>query len=225
MLVVVCVAIIVVGPKDLPKMLRAFGRTMKSVRGLASDFQKQFEEAIKDTELDEVKKLASGKGFSPLEDIKKSATAYEKHVKDQIEGRANAVEDAKTQSVDLPEPVSVKGEASTSTVAAAEAPNSNPTLANPAPSRPAASKTVAARKAAGASSAAKKTELSRTASKPATKAPAKAAARPAGAKAATAKPDTAVAGNPAYTKASAAKPAKSTKPAGKPSTGKGAKTA
>ena len=107
MLVVACVAIIVVGPKDLPKVLRAFGKAMKSIRGLAGDFQKQFDEAMKEADLDEVKNIASGKGFKPLDDIKKSVTDFEKDVKTQMEARsADAL--VKNEPAGLPEPVARK---------------------------------------------------------------------------------------------------------------------
>jgi Tat protein translocase TatB subunit len=38
LLVVAIVLIVVVGPKDLPPMLRAFGRTTKKLRSMASEF-------------------------------------------------------------------------------------------------------------------------------------------------------------------------------------------
>ena len=56
MLVIAVVMIVVVGPKDLPKMLRTFGQTTAKLRGMAGDFQKQFNEALKEAELDDVKK-------------------------------------------------------------------------------------------------------------------------------------------------------------------------
>ncbi|TIS90372.1 MAG: twin-arginine translocase subunit TatB, partial [Mesorhizobium sp.] len=42
MLVIAIVMIVVVGPKDLPNMLRTFGRTTAKLRAMAADFQKQF---------------------------------------------------------------------------------------------------------------------------------------------------------------------------------------
>ncbi len=56
MLVIAVVMIVVVGPKDLPKMLRTFGKTTTKLRSMAGDFQKQFNEALKEAELDDVKK-------------------------------------------------------------------------------------------------------------------------------------------------------------------------
>jgi sec-independent protein translocase protein TatB len=56
LLVIAVVAIVVVGPKDLPRLMRTFGHYMGKVRRMASDFQRQFEEAVRDSELDEVRK-------------------------------------------------------------------------------------------------------------------------------------------------------------------------
>ena len=53
MLVIAIVMIVVVGPKDLPNMLRTFGRTTAKLRAMAADFQKQFNEALKEAELDD----------------------------------------------------------------------------------------------------------------------------------------------------------------------------
>lgn len=84
LVVIACIAIIVVGPKDLPKMLRAFGKTMGSLRRMAGDFQRQFDDALKEAELDEVKKIATKQSFQPLEDIKKSTREYEQKVRDEM---------------------------------------------------------------------------------------------------------------------------------------------
>ncbi|TIX10742.1 MAG: twin-arginine translocase subunit TatB, partial [Mesorhizobium sp.] len=51
MLVIAVVMIVVVGPKDLPNMLRTFGRTTAKLRAMAGDFQKQFNEALKEAGL------------------------------------------------------------------------------------------------------------------------------------------------------------------------------
>ena len=56
MFVVAVVAIIVIGPKDLPKVLRAFGKTIAKMRGMAREFQGHLDQALKETGFDEVKK-------------------------------------------------------------------------------------------------------------------------------------------------------------------------
>jgi sec-independent protein translocase protein TatB len=54
------VALIVIGPKDLPKALRTVGQMTAKVRRLASEFQGQFSEAMREAELDEVRREVEG---------------------------------------------------------------------------------------------------------------------------------------------------------------------
>ncbi|MGI9465095.1 MAG: Sec-independent protein translocase protein TatB [Aestuariivirgaceae bacterium] len=53
------VAIIVVGPKDLPKLLRTIGQFTTKIRGMAREFQGYLDEAARDTGLDDVKSEVS----------------------------------------------------------------------------------------------------------------------------------------------------------------------
>ncbi|MEO0498636.1 MAG: Sec-independent protein translocase protein TatB, partial [Pseudomonadota bacterium] len=66
MLVLATVAILVVGPKDLPKMLRSIGRTVKSVRSVAGDFQRQFSDAIDEIDDDGTMRAAA----NPMKSVK-----------------------------------------------------------------------------------------------------------------------------------------------------------
>jgi sec-independent protein translocase protein TatB len=59
-MVIGAVALIVIGPKDLPKALRTVGQMTGKVRRMAAEFQGQFNEAIREAELDEVKKQLQG---------------------------------------------------------------------------------------------------------------------------------------------------------------------
>ena len=71
-LVIAVVLIVVVGPKDLPRMLRTFGRTTAKMRGMAGDFRRQFDDALKEAELDEVKNMVnSARNMNPASSIKK----------------------------------------------------------------------------------------------------------------------------------------------------------
>ena len=56
LLVIAVVAIVVVGPKELPKLMRGFGHYAGKLRRAASDFQRQFEEAMRESEIEEVRK-------------------------------------------------------------------------------------------------------------------------------------------------------------------------
>ena len=55
-LVIIVVAIVVVGPKELPRLMGTFGRYAGKLRRAAAEFQRQFDEAMRDTEMAEVKK-------------------------------------------------------------------------------------------------------------------------------------------------------------------------
>ena len=55
-MVIGAVALIVIGPKDLPKALRTVGQVTGKLRRMAAEFQGQFNEAMREAELDEVKK-------------------------------------------------------------------------------------------------------------------------------------------------------------------------
>ena len=50
------VAIVVVGPKDLPRFIRQVSGWIKQVRSVARDFQSTMEEAAREAEIDEIRK-------------------------------------------------------------------------------------------------------------------------------------------------------------------------
>ena len=54
-LVVLVVALVVVGPKDLPRLMRTLGRWVRKARGMADQFRASFDEMARETELDELR--------------------------------------------------------------------------------------------------------------------------------------------------------------------------
>ena len=56
LLILAIVALIVVGPKDLPILLRTVGKYLGVIRRHAADFRSQFDEAMREAELDGIKK-------------------------------------------------------------------------------------------------------------------------------------------------------------------------
>ena len=50
------VALIVIGPKELPAVLRTLGQWTRKVRSMAADFQNQFQEAMREAEMADLKK-------------------------------------------------------------------------------------------------------------------------------------------------------------------------
>jgi sec-independent protein translocase protein TatB len=64
------VALIVIGPKDLPAVLRGLGEAIGKLRRMADDFRGQFNDAMKEAELDGLKK-----DFTDLGDSVRNATS------------------------------------------------------------------------------------------------------------------------------------------------------
>ena len=60
LLVIAIVALIAIGPKELPGLLRTWGKWMAQMRGMASEFRGHVDEMIRQSELDQVKKELEG---------------------------------------------------------------------------------------------------------------------------------------------------------------------
>jgi sec-independent protein translocase protein TatB len=55
-LLVLVVALVVVGPKDLPRLMREVGRWAGKARAMADQFKKSFDEMARQSELDELRR-------------------------------------------------------------------------------------------------------------------------------------------------------------------------
>ncbi|MBP7703926.1 MAG: twin-arginine translocase subunit TatB [Caulobacter sp.] len=70
LLVIAVVALVVVGPKDLPILLRKLGQWMAKARGMANEFRASFDEMARQSELDELRRevqaLRTGQFSDPL---------------------------------------------------------------------------------------------------------------------------------------------------------------
>lgn len=53
---VAVLAVIVLGPKELPNAMRTAGRWMRKARKLAGEFQRHLDDVVKEAELDDLKK-------------------------------------------------------------------------------------------------------------------------------------------------------------------------
>ena len=78
LLVIVIVALVVIGPKELPGLLRTWGRWMAQMRGMAAEFRGHVDEMVRQSELDEVKKQLEGspgldlQALDPTREIKQA---------------------------------------------------------------------------------------------------------------------------------------------------------
>ncbi len=62
MAIVAVIALFVIGPRELPRLLRTVGRYAAKVRGMAREFQDGIDEAVREAELDEVRKQIESAG-------------------------------------------------------------------------------------------------------------------------------------------------------------------
>lgn len=105
LLVVAIVLIVVVGPKDLPKMLRTFGKTTASLRKMAGDFRKQFDDALKEAELEDVRNVSRDlRKLDPRNEIKEAFKPVSK-------AGQQVNEDLKKATADLDKPEKEKSAA------------------------------------------------------------------------------------------------------------------
>ena len=84
LVVIAVVALIAIGPKELPGVLRTVGQYMGKIRRMASEFQGQFQEAMREAEMADLKKSVDemtdvAKGFTdfdPLASVKKEVDSF-----------------------------------------------------------------------------------------------------------------------------------------------------
>ena len=102
LLVIAAIALIVVGPKDLPVMLRKLGQFLARLRAMANDFRASFDEMARQSELDELRReveaMRSGRFYDPaaLADVEADQVFADIHA--ELTGRPAPVIEA------LPEP-------------------------------------------------------------------------------------------------------------------------
>jgi len=68
LVVIGIVALIAIGPKELPTVLRTLGQWMGKVKRMANEFQGQFQEALREAEMADLKKQA--------DDLKSTVTDF-----------------------------------------------------------------------------------------------------------------------------------------------------
>lgn len=56
MFVIVVVALVVIGPKDLPRLIREVGRWTAKARSMAREFQRSFDDMVREAELEDIRK-------------------------------------------------------------------------------------------------------------------------------------------------------------------------
>src|SRR5580698_10426000 len=83
------IALIVIGPKELPTVMRTLGQYTRKVRSMATDFQNQFQEAMREAEMADLKKEVDSmahdfKNFDPLKDVRSDVEAMGKDIESSL---------------------------------------------------------------------------------------------------------------------------------------------
>jgi len=130
LLVIAIVALVVIGPKELPGMLRSWGKWMAKMRGMASEFRGHVDEMVRQSELDDVKKSldsVSGLDLQSLDPTKQIKSMIQEGVSEGEKALAEA-----KSAIDNPlaEPESAPQIAAEPAVVAAEP---APAVIEPAP--------------------------------------------------------------------------------------------
>ncbi len=87
------IALIVIGPKELPTVMRTLGQYTRKIRSMASDFQNQFQEAMREAEMTDLKKqvddMASDiKNYDPLKGVRTDLETVGKDVEKSLSAPA-----------------------------------------------------------------------------------------------------------------------------------------
>ena len=92
LLLIGVVALIFIGPKELPGTLRTLGQWMGKLRRMASEFQGQFQEAMREAELADLKKQVddmtsqaqSYANFDPVSEVRKELESTQQQIESAI---------------------------------------------------------------------------------------------------------------------------------------------
>src|SRR5947207_10638679 len=93
LLIIGVVALIAIGPKELPTVLRTLGQWMAKLRRMASEFQNQFHEAMREAEMADLKKevdnitstAQSYANFDPVSEVRKEFESTQQQIESAIQ--------------------------------------------------------------------------------------------------------------------------------------------
>src|ERR1700758_1544730 len=83
-IIIAVIALIAIGPKELPGVLRTVGQYMGKIRKMAAEFQGQFQEAMREAEMADLKKSVdemtdAAKGitdFDPIAEMRQEVDSF-----------------------------------------------------------------------------------------------------------------------------------------------------
>jgi sec-independent protein translocase protein TatB len=102
LLLIGIVALVFIGPKELPGVLRTLGQWMSKIRRMAGEFQNQFHDAMREAELADLKKevdemaaqAAVYSNFDPLSDVRKEMETAKRDIESAVADKPAAEQSA-----------------------------------------------------------------------------------------------------------------------------------
>ena len=96
LLLIAVVALIAIGPKELPTVLRTLGQWMSKLRRMASEFQSQFQEAMREAEMADLKKQVddmttqaqSYANFDPVSEVRRELESTQQQIESAVVDKA-----------------------------------------------------------------------------------------------------------------------------------------
>lgn len=71
--VILVVALVIIGPKDLPRALHTVGKWVRAARKVTGEFQRHVDDMVRDTELEDIRKgVQQAKGFNVKRELEKT---------------------------------------------------------------------------------------------------------------------------------------------------------
>ena len=143
LLIIGVVALIAIGPKELPGALRTLGHWVTKIRRMASEFQSQFHAAMREAELADLKKQVddmtsqaqSYANFDPVSEVRQELESTQQQIESAMIEKP-AVETTSPPVAAQSNPASVGGEAGVARGSDVAAPEAEPVSAGPDPAKP-----------------------------------------------------------------------------------------
>lgn len=99
------VALVVIGPKDLPKAMRTAGQAIGKIRRMAAEFQGQFNDAMREAELHDLKKQVEDVGGSVSSSLNTDFKPIEMPASTGLDDAAIKEAEAKLAALPAPDPL------------------------------------------------------------------------------------------------------------------------
>lgn len=99
--VIAVIALVVVGPRDLPKLMRMAGKVVAQARRLAGEFTAAFEQMARESEMEEMRKeLEALKHDHAIAEAKRAVEDAVKPIDEEIRKEASEIREAVNRPVE-----------------------------------------------------------------------------------------------------------------------------